>query len=147
MQLEDYETVAMAEMIELLALNETNPDTESATIRALRAQVRSLEQALESATEEHLVSSSITAAVAQSYRHQVLLAARAVADRVDGDSDPRHAAARVVAAVERLGTDGFRRPLLPVTAPVQQSGPSGGPGATPAADPDDDSWHWGPPAA
>lgn len=87
-------------------VEEYDDSDESVTVRALRAQVRSLEQALESAPER-------PAAVDPSYRNQVLLAIRAVASRTGDSDDARHAAARVVAAVERLDGDGFVRPVLP----------------------------------
>lgn len=117
LDLEDTEMAAMSAMVELLQLNAQNDATESATVRALRAQVRTLEQALEVAPEQSSpVPAAITAAVEQSYKHQVLLAVRAVASRTGDDDDPRHAAARVVAAVERLDEDGFARPVLPGVA-------------------------------
>lgn len=113
LELEEYEVAAMAEMVELLELNAMAEETDSATVRALRAQVRTLEQALEAAPEISAVPAVVTSAVEQSYRNQVLLAARAVAARTGDDTDPRHAAARVVAAVERLEVAGFTRPVLP----------------------------------
>jgi hypothetical protein len=107
-----YEVTAIAEMVQLLELNEATVGTESAIVRALRAQIRALEQALEIAPETGLAP-AVTTTVDSSYRNQVLLAVRAVAARTTDADDPRHAAARVVAAVERLDADGFTRPVLP----------------------------------
>lgn len=117
LDLEDTEMATMSAMVELLQLNAQNEATESATVRALRAQVRTLEQALEVAPEQSSpVPAVVTSAVEQSYKNQVLLAVRAVASRTGDDDNPRHAAARVVAAVERLDEDGFARPVLPGVA-------------------------------
>lgn len=114
------------------------PTEDSTTVRALRAQIRALEQALE-ATPEALLAPDDAA-----YRRRVLLAMRAVAARVDDHDDPRHAAARVVAAVERLDAAGFHRPQLPgiasraVAPPPQLSTPTSQPpalGAAPEVEP------------
>jgi hypothetical protein len=101
---EEADVVEVADPVEM--------SDESATVRALRAQVRSLEQALELVPDVP-APVAVPAAADAAYRRQVLLAVRAVASRTGDDDDPRHAAARVVAAVERLDADGFARPVLP----------------------------------
>jgi hypothetical protein len=88
-------------------------DDDSITVRALRAQVRALEQALEVAPESSLPAVVLPSGDEAGYRRRVLLAVRAVASRTGDSDEPRHAAARVVAAVERLDVDGFTRPVLP----------------------------------
>ncbi|WP_243059264.1 hypothetical protein [Nocardioides sp. SR21] len=102
---EEPEVVEEPELMEVV---EEPTDDSSTTVRALRAQVRVLEQALEVAPDVPVLAGDEAA-----YRRRVLLAVRAVAARADDHDDPRHAAARVVAAVERLDVDGFARPVLP----------------------------------
>jgi hypothetical protein len=104
-------------------------EVEPHTVRALRAQVRALEEALENvvdpepvpapvpvvATEPVLVATPDPDALA-SYRRQVRLAVRAVAVGTTSGDDPQHAVARVAAAIERLDRPGvLARPALPET--------------------------------
>lgn len=106
------EAVEPVELVEAIAEPEAAVDAdESPTVRALRAQVRVLEQALEVAPDVPVPTADDAA-----YRNRVVLAVRAVAARADDHDDPRHVAARVLAAVERLEAAGFSRPVLPGVA-------------------------------
>ena len=118
-------------------------EAEPPAVRALRAQVRALEEALENAgdaeparvvvTEVAPVAAPVVAPewdAVRSYRRQVRLAVRAVAIGTTADDDARHAVARVAAAIERLDRpDVLARPALPETfgrtapAPVVASVP------------------------
>lgn len=101
----------------------------SPTVRALRAQVRALEEALEVAPDVPVPTADEAA-----YRNRVLLAVRAVASRADDHDDPRHVAARVMAAVERLEVAGFSRPVLPGIASRTIAAPPPLPAAPTVAD-------------
>jgi hypothetical protein len=113
-------------------------EVEPHTVRALRAQVRALEEALENvvdpepvpapvpvvATEPVLVATPDPDALA-SYRRQVRLALRAVAVRTSAGDDPQHAVARVAAAIERLDRPGvLARPALPETLGLSVAPPA-----------------------
>jgi hypothetical protein len=102
------------------------PDhVEPATVRALRAQVRTLEEALENAgdgqpvpvvTREPVPVVTAEADILASYRRQVRLAVLAVSLGASPDDDPQHAVARVAAAIDRLDRPGtLARPALPET--------------------------------
>lgn len=121
-------------------------DDETVAVRALRAQVRTLEQALEEVQQVEApvdvpvdapVDAPVELAVeiepapvvasagpeGSAYRRQVRLAVRAVEQRTSAGADPRETAARVRAAIDRLDAEpGFARPVLPVllgvTAPA-----------------------------
>jgi len=82
-------------------------------LRALRAHVRVLEEALERAAESTVEQPDLA-----SYRAQVRLAVEAVARRTSVDVDPRLAVARVAAAIERLDLAPSARTPLPAARPV-----------------------------
>jgi hypothetical protein len=96
-----------------------SPD-ESTDVRALRAQVRVLEQALEAAAEP---APPLTVPAADaSYRDRVRLAVRVVVLGAAPGGEAQQTAARILAAVERLDApDVFARPVLP--EPVQRVAP------------------------
>jgi hypothetical protein len=77
-------------------------------VRALRAQVRVLEEALQRAADATVEQPELAA-----YRAQVRVAVEAVARRTPADADPRAAVARVGAAVARLDADPTGRVVLP----------------------------------
>jgi hypothetical protein len=96
-----------------------SPD-ETTDVRALRAQVRVLEQALEAASEP--APPLTVPAVDASYRDRVRLAVRAVVLGAAPGGEAQQTAARILAAVERLDApDVFARPVLP--EPVQRVAP------------------------
>jgi hypothetical protein len=78
-------------------------------VRALRAQVRVLEEALQRAADAMVEQPELGA-----YRAQVRVAIESVARRTAG-TDPRQVAARVAAAVARLEADPAARVTLPAT--------------------------------
>ncbi|MGY2702111.1 hypothetical protein ACVW2K_001695 [Nocardioides sp. HB32] len=111
----DVEEQAEVEAVVEPLLAEPHPD-----VRALRAQVRVLEEALERAAESTLEQPDLA-----SYRAQVRIAVESVARRTSADADPLLVAARVSAAVARLDAAPAARVTLPVplrrpvaTAPV-----------------------------
>ncbi|MDF1603486.1 hypothetical protein [Nocardioides sp. YIM 152315] len=94
------------------------PETE---LRVLRAQVRSLEQALAAVTDPAPAppvsapapTVAAVAADAGDGLRRALLVARVVASRIAPDDDPRLAAARVTACLEQLSAEpGLARPLV-----------------------------------
>lgn len=88
---------------------------EPVQIRALRAQVRTLEAALEQEQTRDLVQRATVEATDQltAYRRQVELTLRAISRQVEGDSEAERIAARIAAAVERLADpEDFSRPTL-----------------------------------
>ena len=90
---------------------------ESLALRTLRAQVRTLEQALEDAeTRDHAavaVPAGDPADEVEAFRRDVTLTLRALARRTADDDSPQHTLARATAAVERLGApEAFSRPVL-----------------------------------
>ncbi|WP_155992397.1 hypothetical protein [Nocardioides sp. URHA0032] len=111
----DVEEQAEVQAVVEPLLAEPHPD-----VRALRAQVRVLEEALERAAESTLEQPDLA-----SYRAQVRIAVESVARRTSADADPLLVAARVSAAVARLDAAPAARVTLPVplrrpvaTAPV-----------------------------
>lgn len=92
-------------------------------VRALRAQVKVLEQALERAVEPPDFDS---------YRTEVVAAVRAVALGTPESGDPRTAVARVIAALERIEAPVGRTVLPP---PVGVSAPTATPTTMPAPAP------------
>ncbi|GAB2872198.1 hypothetical protein [Nocardioides pacificus] len=86
---------------------------EDVTVRTLRAQVHTLEQALEQVQGTLAQRQQETMELAE-HRRSVLLTIQAIADRTTGAEGGRTALSRVAAAVERLGApDVFARPVLP----------------------------------
>lgn len=100
--------VEVVEAPEPAAAEEPHPD-----VRALRAQVRVLEEALQRAAEATVEQPELAA-----YRAQVRIAVEAVARRTPADADPRTAVARAAAAVARLDADPAARVVLP--APLRR---------------------------
>jgi hypothetical protein len=88
------------------APEEPHPD-----VRALRAQVRVLEEALQRAADATVEQPELAA-----YRTQVRAAVEAVARRTPAGADARTAVARVGAAVARLDADPSARVVLPAQA-------------------------------
>lgn len=97
-------------------------DEHSVLVRSLRAQVRTLEQALEQLPTDRIPALEPPQVPAEeepaaAYRHQVALTLRALAGRTDHVESPQRTLARVAAAIERLdGPDHLVRPAIP--APV-----------------------------
>lgn len=92
----------------------------SVTLRALRAQVRVLEETLASAAAPQ--DDRDPDLEVDRYRRQVRCAVQAVAQ--DADDRTRHVVARVAAAIDRLDAPaGFARPVLPVDR-VEQVDPT-----------------------
>jgi hypothetical protein len=88
-------------------------DARLVDVRALRAQVRVLEEALQRAADATVEQPELA-----SYRAQVRVAVQAVARRTPIDTDPRLAVSRVAAAVARLDADPTERVTLP--APLRR---------------------------
>src|SRR3954468_4434024 len=97
------------EQAEVEAVVEPVPTEPHPDVRALRAQVRVLEEALERAAESTLEQPDLA-----SYRAQVRIAVESVARRASADADPLLVAARVSAAVARLDAAPAARVTLPV---------------------------------
>lgn len=92
-------------------------EVESATVRALRAQIRTLEEALETADAEPVP--------VVTYRDLVAVAVRAVAQRTTGEDDQQYVAARTAAAIARLDQpDTLTRTLLPTVPGRTGAAPS-----------------------
>jgi hypothetical protein len=104
---------------------ETDLDAETADqveLRALREQLRALEQVVQAQAGEHP-----TAALARveasadeqsaTYLRQVSFVVRGLAEHTREDENPHRTLARVAAAVERLGVPNeMERPILPLTS-------------------------------
>lgn len=94
---------------------------ESFALRTLRAQVRTLEQALE---QEQRYFSPVAVPVSDqsavaAFRRDVLLTVKALGSRTASDEGGRHTLARLTAAIERLDAgDAFARPVLAPAATV-----------------------------
>jgi len=120
--IQDFELTPQT-FIEHPELDRRKAGSESLAIRTLRAQVRTLEQALEQEQERPTVSVTVPeqdpAAEAEAFRRDVTLTLRALARRTADDECPRHTLARATAAVERLGApEAFSRPVLAPAATV-----------------------------
>lgn len=93
---------------------------ESLALRTLRAQVRTLEQALEQ--EQARPDATLTApgaAEVADFHRDVTLTLRAIARRTPEGEDPRRSLARAAAAVDRLrAPNTFARPVLSPAAPL-----------------------------
>ena len=98
-------TVAEAPVPHVSAANEQEPLTD---VRALRAQVRVLEEALQRASESTVEQPDLG-----SYRAQARIAVEAVARRTTADADPRLVVSRVAAALARLDAEPSARVALP----------------------------------
>ena len=98
-------------VVEEHAADEATPDDDEplADVRALRAQVRVLEEALQRSAEATVEQPELA-----SYRTQVRVAVEAIARRTPVDTDPRLVVSRVAAAVARLDADPTERVTLPV---------------------------------
>ena len=116
--------VALSEPEQPVAVDEPADldDEHSVLVRSLRAQVRTLEQALEQLPTDRIPALEPPQVPAEeepaaAYRHQVALTLRALAGRTDHVESPQRTLARVAAAIERLdGSDQLVRPAIP--APV-----------------------------
>ena len=103
-------------------LAEEQPDgseSESqAELRALRAQVRTLEEAVAQLAERQTGLAVVPAPAAEptdAYLRQISLVVRGLAEHTDEAENPHRTLARVAAAVERLGVpNGMDRPVLPL---------------------------------
>lgn len=94
---------------------------ESLALRTLRAQVRTLEQALEQEQQRPTTLAVRTPenVTPDAFRRDVALTLRALARRTADDENPRHTLARAAAAIERLGApEAFARPVLAPAATV-----------------------------
>lgn len=96
-------------------------------VRALRAQVRTLESALE--LEQQHVRATVrledtrTAEQLAAYRRQVELTVKAISRQVERDGSPELATARIAAAIDRLGAaNDFSRPVLSTAGVSATSG-------------------------
>jgi len=93
---------------------------EQAEVRALREQLRALEQVVQQQTGEHPTAAlsrveDSAAEQSKTYLRQVSLVVRGLADHTDEDENPHRTLARVAAAVERLGVpNAMERPVLPL---------------------------------
>ena len=84
-------------------------------VRSLRAQVRTLEEALQQLQDEEALEGTVSDESA--FRRQVGAALRGLGDRNRGDESPERMLARVAAAIERLEAPaGMTRPALPAVA-------------------------------
>lgn len=94
---------------------------ESLALRTLRAQVRTLEQALEEQQRDLYPWRTRPAQDAEAdFRRDVLTTIRALSLQTPAGESPEHTLARVTAAVERLGgTSAFARPALTPAAAVR----------------------------
>lgn len=93
---------------------------ESLALRTLRAQVRTLEQALEQ-EQRHFAPASPSSdqPALAAFRRDVLLTVKALGARTASDEGGRHTLARLTAAIERLDAgDTFARPVLAPAATV-----------------------------
>lgn len=97
------------------------PETsEQAEMRALREQLRALEQVVQQQAGEHPTAAlsrveESAAEQSKTYLRQVSLVVRGLADHTDEDENPHRTLARVAAAVERLGVpNSMERPVLPL---------------------------------
>lgn len=128
---EEPEAVEAVEPVEPVELVDDVAE-DSTTVRALRAQIRVLEEALEVAPDVPAPRGDEAA-----YRRRVRIAVQAVTARAHEHDDPRHMAARVAAAIERLDVEGFVRPVLPgmattraIAAPPRRSAIAPAPAAS-----------------
>lgn len=137
--------VAMQETQEQIATQEREAEAEpepagrSLEVRALRAQVHCLEQALEQLPEPAREPAHDAAALA-SYRAQVRATVRAVAADCAPGADARYVLGRLTAAFERLEqAGGLTRPALPVPVSlgVAVEAPALSPVPEPAVEPPD----------
>ena len=87
-------------------------------LRALRAQVRTLEEAVAQLAERQTGLAVVPAPAAEptdAYLRQISLVVRGLAEHTDEAENPHRTLARVAAAVERLGVpNGMDRPVLPL---------------------------------
>ena len=91
---------------------------EQVDLRSLKAQVRTLEEALERIQAEPVFSvSAEDLAAEESFRRQVAATLRGLGERTREDETPERTLARVAAAIERLDApDDLTRPVLPTVA-------------------------------
>jgi hypothetical protein len=94
---------------------------DQAEVRALREQLRALEQVVQQQAADHPTAAlarveETAAQQSEAYLRQVSLVVRGLAAHTSEDESPRRTLARVAAAVERLGVPNqMERPILPVT--------------------------------
>ena len=94
---------------------------DQAELRALREQLRALEQVVQQQAADHPTAAlarveETAAEQSAAYLRQVSFVVRGLAAHTSEDEDPRRTLARVAAAVERLGVPNqMERPILPVT--------------------------------
>lgn len=120
--IQDYEVTAET-LADNPELDRRTAGAESLALRTLRAQVRTLEQALEQ--EQARPDATLTAPAAAEvvdFRRDVTLTLRALARRTADGEDPRRSLARAAAAVDRLvAPETFARPVLSPAPPLALS--------------------------
>ncbi len=107
-----------AEPLEADAVFDAPQSRESVNIRSLKAQVRTLEEALgRLQTEPGATASGDQEAEEASFRRQVAATIRGLGQRTLEDELPERTLARVAAAIDRLDApDDLTRPVLPAVA-------------------------------
>ena len=102
-----------------------------AELRSLRAQVRTLEETLETRLVDAPAGLAVVEPPAEhdaAYLRQVSLVVRGLAEHTDEQENPHRTLARVAAAVERLGApNGMDRPVLPLPSDPPPHPRAGGP--------------------
>lgn len=117
-----------------LAVDAATETADQAEVRALREQLRALEQVVQQQAADHPTAAlarveETAAQQSEAYLRQVSLVVRGLAAHTSEDESPRRTLARVAAAVERLGVPNqMERPILPVTKELS-SRPQRGPAA------------------
>src|SRR6478672_7720390 len=119
-EVESEPAVVEPEAVAPTADHAIDESPEQAEVRALREQLRALEQVVQQQTGEHPTAAlsrveDSAAEQSKTYLRQVSLVVRGLADHTDEDENPHRTLARVAAAVERLGVpNAMERPVLPL---------------------------------